>query len=147
MQNNHSACQYMADFLSPAGRAEVLDCKAVWRRASHGAWRRGHCGGLRCSGTQGEGRGSGPGADLVARTGVVQLWNKREQEWVQWITSVKMVNPVERWGCSYCTFYFFYSQMQWKDQNSNNNNTQSLYDLDKLFNFTLSVGKVTKSST
>lgn len=77
MQNNNNASQHIAvTFLSPAGMAEVLECKAAWRPASQGAWGRWRCGGLRCSGTQVGERGSGPSADLVAG----QLWKEREQK-------------------------------------------------------------------
>lgn len=81
MPNNNNASQHLAlTFLSPAGMAEVLECKAAWRPVLQGAWWRWHCGGLRCSGTQGGGRGSGPSADLVVRAGAGQLWKKREQK-------------------------------------------------------------------
>lgn len=55
-----------------AGMAEVLECKAAWLPASQGAWERWYCGELGCSGTQEEGRGSGPSADQVFRVGVDQ---------------------------------------------------------------------------
>lgn len=62
-------------FLSPAGMAEVLECKAGWQPAWQGAEGRWHCGALRCSGTQGGGKGSGLSADLVAD----QLWKTKEK--------------------------------------------------------------------
>lgn len=55
-----------------AGIAEVLECKAAWRFASQGAWVRWRCGDQRSAGTQGEGRGSGPGADQVVQAEVGQ---------------------------------------------------------------------------
>lgn len=64
--------------LSPAGMAEVLECKAAWRPASQGAWVGWHCGETRCSGTQGGGTGSDPSADQVVQVGAGQLWKKRE---------------------------------------------------------------------
>lgn len=80
MQNTltvQSQCRVVT-FLSPAGMAEVLECKAAWRLASQGAWGRWHCGEPRCSGTQGGGRGNGPSADQVVRAGAGQLWKKVE---------------------------------------------------------------------
>lgn len=47
--------------------AEVLEYKAAWRLASQGAWGRWRCEELRCSDTQGGGRGSGPSADQVVQ--------------------------------------------------------------------------------
>lgn len=76
MQNNSGSQHRAVAFLSPAGMAEVLECKAAWRLASQGAWRRWHYGALRCSGTLGGGRGSGPCADLVGD----QLWKQKGRE-------------------------------------------------------------------
>lgn len=61
---------------SPAGMAEVLEYKAAWRPASQGAWGRWRCEELRCSDTQGGGRGSGPSADQVVQAEAGQLWKK-----------------------------------------------------------------------
>ena len=69
--------------LSPAGMAEVLECKAAWRPASQGAWGRWRCGALRCSGTQGGERGSGPSADPVVRAAADRLWREKEHKLVQ----------------------------------------------------------------
>lgn len=61
---------------SPAGMAEVPDCKAAWWPASQGALEPWHHGTPRCSDNQGVEMGSGPTVDLVVQAGVGQLfWN------------------------------------------------------------------------
>lgn len=79
LQGQHGA----VSSLSPAGIAEVLDCKAVWRLELQGAWLRWHSGGHGCSGTQEGGTGSAPSGDQVVRAGVGQLWKKREESEVR----------------------------------------------------------------
>lgn len=75
--------------LSPAGMADVLECKAAWRPAAQGAWGRWRCWEPGCSGTRGVERGSGPSADQVVHVGAGQLWKKREQKRVQFTREIK----------------------------------------------------------
>lgn len=70
---------------SPAGMAELPDCKAVWRPASKGAWEPWHRGRLRCFDNQGGEMGSGPTVDLVvqavmSRLGVIIQKKKKKNE-------------------------------------------------------------------
>lgn len=61
---------------SPAGMAEVPDCKAAWWPASQGALEPWNHGRPRCSDNREVEMGSGPTVDPVVQAGVCQLfWN------------------------------------------------------------------------
>lgn len=68
----HTIMRWLASS-SPAGMAELPDCKAVWRPASQGALEPWHRGRLRCFDNQGGEMGSGPTVDLVVQAVMSRL--------------------------------------------------------------------------
>lgn len=73
MMASVSACPVSS---SPAGMAEVPDCKAAWWPALQGALEPWHHGRPRCFDNRGVEMGSGPTVDPVVQAGVCQLfWN------------------------------------------------------------------------